>query len=614
MAASWNAIGAEQAAQEYETRLKHLEKILDDEEQRKALVQSKGDDAQAWLDFLQLLSDYPGISIPLRSSVFSIMIRLAKNSGLHPKCLSIQNVKKVGNHPVGGGGFGDVWEGVVEDPTLKHSVCLKVVRMFRESDVERLLQDYLREAIVWRQLRHRNVLPFLGIYFLDESRQQVCLVSPWMEKGNLVQFLKTTPPEAVEHLALAHDVASGLAYLHYMKIVHGDLKGLNILITTALRACIADFGLSRVSDTHALRMTTSANHPLGTARWLSPELLQGGTLTSKESDVYAYACVCYEIFTGLSPFHEIPNEMAVALQVLAGRRPLRPQSTPGIPDAMWSLMEECWAAQPSSRPRADDVLIRFARASNGDFTPIASAPEWNDSIFTQMWSSVDRPSPSITRPEFDRLLSMTPMVATQIVAQLPMPYPSTYPVPGRRLSGQRRTTGAQRKALEGIFKHDTKLNAALRNELATQLNMTARGVQVWFQNRRAKEKAKVAKVNASANNVPSASNDTQKYIYRSDGLDTEDNTAPVPHVGFSRLSSIASVASSDSSNTSVYHSCVSEYEPSPEDDGPPLHLGPFTQRRSLDASLRRLGHNPYAGLVSPKYETLTGPRISNHSS
>ncbi|KAL0579172.1 hypothetical protein V5O48_002853 [Marasmius crinis-equi] len=376
MATLWNTTGSEQAVKEYE-RLKHLETIFDDEEQRKALLQSKGNIAQAWLDLLQLLSDHPRISTRLRSSVFSIMVRLAKNSGLHPKCLSIQNVEKLGNHPVGGGGFGDVWEGVVGDGSM-----LKLS----------LLRGYLREAILWRQLRHRNVLPFLGIYFLDGSRQQVCLVSPWMEKGNLVQFLKKAPPEAVDHLSLAHDVASGLAYLHYMKIVHGDLKGLNILITIALRACIADFGLSRVADTHALRMSTSTNRPAGTARWLSPELLQGGSLTTKESDVYAYACVCYEIFTGLSPFYEVSNEMAVALQVLSGQRPSRPETTSGVPDAIWSLMERCWVALPSSRPTANDVLTRFTQISHDNLTPITPAPEWDDSIFTHLWSSVGHPS------------------------------------------------------------------------------------------------------------------------------------------------------------------------------------------------------------------------------
>ena len=141
-----------------------------------------------------------------------------------------------------------------------------------------------------------------------------------MEKGNLVQFMKASKREDIDHYALVsmlsscdvpnthavtpkiHDVASGLAYLHSKKIVHGDLKGVNILITASLRACIADFGLSRVADTQGLRMTTSNTRPVGTARWLAPELLIGGGRSSKESDVYSYACVCYEVSPDMSAY------------------------------------------------------------------------------------------------------------------------------------------------------------------------------------------------------------------------------------------------------------------------------------------------------------------------
>ena len=51
-------------------------------------------------------------------------------------------------------------------------------------------QEYTREAILWKQLKHRNVLPFLGLYYLDKNKRRLCLVSPWMENGNLVQYLK----------------------------------------------------------------------------------------------------------------------------------------------------------------------------------------------------------------------------------------------------------------------------------------------------------------------------------------------------------------------------------------------------------------------------------------
>ncbi|KAF9526669.1 hypothetical protein CPB83DRAFT_896002 [Crepidotus variabilis] len=68
-----------------------------------------------------------------------------------------------------------------------------------------------------------------------------------------------------------------------------------------------------------------------------------------------------------------------------------------------------------------------------------------------------------------------------------------YPYTPNEVKHRKRTTNQQLKVLEAIFKKDTKPNAQLRQELAQELNMTPRGVQVWFQNRRAKEKSKSVK-------------------------------------------------------------------------------------------------------------------------
>lgn len=62
----------------------------------------------------------------------------------------------------------------------------------------------------------------------------------------------------------------------------------------------------------------------------------------------------------------------------------------------------------------------------------------------------------------------------------PTDYRAFYPYTPNEVKHRKRTTSAQLKVLEGIFKRDTKPNAALRTELASQLNMTARGVQVRF--------------------------------------------------------------------------------------------------------------------------------------
>ncbi|KAK1216073.1 hypothetical protein PQX77_021304 [Marasmius sp. AFHP31] len=327
------------------------------------------------------------------------MLRLSKNSGLHPTCLFIQNVKRIGEYPIAAGGFGDVWKGTIGDSS--ELVCLKVVKVYLKSNLEQLTNEYLREAILWRQLKHPNILPFHGIYQLEHT-QQLCLISPWMDNGNLVEFLKATKREDVHHYTLVgglvYDLTSGLAYLHSRKIVHGDLKGLNILITCSFRACIADFGLSRIIDSKGLRITTSATRPVGTARWLAPELLVGGGGPSKESDIYSYACVCYEIFTGLQPFPEFTNEMAVAFHVAQGKRPSRPEETPELSDVMWALMNVCWDATPTSRPTAAHVLKEVER-----LTSSSPASDWSESLFTQVWENVEYRPFSPSSPDASKL-------------------------------------------------------------------------------------------------------------------------------------------------------------------------------------------------------------------
>ncbi|KAJ8076250.1 Rho guanine nucleotide exchange factor [Marasmius tenuissimus] len=266
---------------------------ISDKQRRNEILEATGDDAQEWLDLMQQLVEYPEVPKALRSSMFKAMIRLSKKTGFHPKCLVIHNVEMTGRHPVGGGAFGDVWEGKMGEG----AVCIKVLRVFSTSDIEQVLKDYMQEAIIWRQLDHPNLLPFMGIYYLEDDQKRLCLVSPWMERGNLVQFMKDSP-ELVDHGSLAWDVACGLSHLHDMKIIHGDLKGANILITPDLRARISDFGLSRISDTQRL-FSLQTYHSSGTTRWLAPELLRASEncVSSKESDVYAYGCVCYEVGT-----------------------------------------------------------------------------------------------------------------------------------------------------------------------------------------------------------------------------------------------------------------------------------------------------------------------------
>jgi len=126
------------------------------------------------------------------------------------------------------------------------------------------------------------------------------------------------------------------------------------------------------SKSFAARSMTAA---VGTLRWLAPELLgpseDATCASSSASDVYAYACVCYEIFSGKVPFYEMTNYQAMN-SVINGIRPPRPDTCHGLDDKIWSIIESCWTHQPLQRLDTGRIVkrLRLLSASSVDERPI----------------------------------------------------------------------------------------------------------------------------------------------------------------------------------------------------------------------------------------------------
>lgn len=195
--------------------------LLRDPKSYKKLLACRGRDAERLLDLFQDVSgslplkcwfqlsseqllDFGSFSV-VKPLISKALARLSRASGLYPRCFPLSGLCKVGQQ-VTGGGFGDIWKGWVHEPGQKVSV--KVMRVFEDSDVEavlkvcfsklpfyeqglRYIQEFGREAVIWRQLCNPNVLPFFGIYYLEK---RLCLVSPWMENGNIMEFLAKDSP------------------------------------------------------------------------------------------------------------------------------------------------------------------------------------------------------------------------------------------------------------------------------------------------------------------------------------------------------------------------------------------------------------------------------------
>ncbi|TDL24388.1 kinase-like protein, partial [Rickenella mellea] len=309
--------------------------------------------------YAQLL-DRGDLSPSQRSTLMRALTRLAKLTACYPDSLILSGIRRTCMDPVAGGGFADIWKGHLNS----NCVAMKALRIYNRSVREKALKEFCHEAIIWRQLKHPNILPFHGVFKGDHNFDRLCLISPWMDAGNVMDYLRNNPNS--HRLSLLADVLSGLSYLHYFEppIIHGDLKGANIFVTPFHTACLGDFGLSRFRDSHESTFGTTTGHTTGTLRWQAPELfdcLDDGRTThpSAESDVYSFGCVCLELMTGKPPFSEISRDGAVVKAIMNKQTPQRPSEDLqdlGLDDNLWLLMTECWDYDPSRRPGVGTLL------------------------------------------------------------------------------------------------------------------------------------------------------------------------------------------------------------------------------------------------------------------
>ncbi|KAF8181902.1 kinase-like domain-containing protein [Mycena galopus ATCC 62051] len=335
---------------------------------------SQPDDGQVLIDLLQTLLDHCSVS-KIRMFLFKGLLRFSRDFGLYPTCFALTKWQDVELYTEASGCSSDIYKASV----CGQGVSVRVIKTSGEISVSDLSKLFGHEALIWRQLDHPNVLPFVGLSYLN---QRLCLVSPWMENGSLSQYLSGESPNLDRRLSLILDVALGLQYLHQNSVVHGDLRAANVLVTPSHRACIAHFCFSSMYDARF-------NHPGSGSRegtrWLSPELLRSPeSHRDFGSDVYAFSCVCYEVLTEKLPFFELPNDSDVAGEVLHGRRPtwLNSSSTTAVLDNVQNLVRDCWNENSVERPRTVQIVQRLLGPSV-QATATCYSTDWDENLMSR---------------------------------------------------------------------------------------------------------------------------------------------------------------------------------------------------------------------------------------
>ncbi|MDV9173274.1 serine/threonine-protein kinase [Streptomyces sp. W16] len=282
--------------------------------------------------------------------------------------------------PIADGGWGWVYEGRsvrgTDDPAV---VALKFLPTsgLAPRQARGLLECAHREVEFGRRARHPRLIRVLDSLVLNEPDHAeldgaIVLVMERAERS-LRQLLGCEAGLADGQAErILTQICEGLAHLHDLGWVHGDLKPDNVLLMADGAVRLSDFGLAAELDgTHG---THGWIPPLGTPDYLPPErwkapLGERGVQARPSADIWALGIMVHQMFTGgTSPFPgATPAARGAAAQEYAGgRAPLR--LDPAVPPFWRDLATDCLAPTHEARAActAELLLARIGASGHGD--------------------------------------------------------------------------------------------------------------------------------------------------------------------------------------------------------------------------------------------------------
>ncbi|KLO11251.1 kinase-like protein [Schizopora paradoxa] len=184
------------------------------------------------------------------------------------------------------------------------------------------------------------------------------MICPWYANGSLTSFLSRYKSLVYkERLRLIREIASGLYYLHYNSIIHGDLSGANVLINDDQQALLYDFGTSKL--VRDLGLTATLTSIAYSPRWAAPEIFESDSFSNITlfGDIYSFGSVAFQVFSGKIPYAYIELERNVLLHRIRERKP--PRKTSNIKAEHWEALLKCWEHNPHARPSGESLMKFF---------------------------------------------------------------------------------------------------------------------------------------------------------------------------------------------------------------------------------------------------------------
>ncbi len=252
---------------------------------------------------------------------------------------------------IGAGTFARVYRAVHVD--TKRVVAVKVLRKrHRENPVE--YEQFLREGKMGSELRHINIVP---IYEVNGDPRAPYMVMEFVEGQTLREMLRIRKKlDTKTTLRIMADVVSGLVYAAEKGITHRDIKLSNVLVSSAGRAKLVDFGLAAAARGNDEELADCPN-----ARAIDYAALERGTGVRKDdarSDLFFVGCMIYHVLSGRAPLSESKDRLQ-RLNVSRFREiPSLNSVEPGLPHFIYALVNKSMEVDPTKRYQSAQEMLR----------------------------------------------------------------------------------------------------------------------------------------------------------------------------------------------------------------------------------------------------------------
>ncbi|KAK8886661.1 Actin- protein 3 [Tritrichomonas musculus] len=284
------------------------------------------------------------------------------------KVISLDDFEMV--RSIGSGAFSKVYLVKKKETNTYYAAKVLNTPIDEDSDGKQETLFIYREVKLVSSLNHPSILAFIGYSPTDfRSLPFPTLITEYAPNGTLREIIKLElsglAPKGwddTRKLINIYGIAVGLQYLHENEVIHRDLKPENILMDEYLFPKIADFGLSKL--TNSINQSVNIQSQMGykgTPLYMSPEILIEEEY-SKEGDVYAFAIMTYEILTGKTPFMGLSLGQLIKKVAINAERP---ELTSDISPPYQELLQNCWSQNQSERPKFEDIVE--ALKTNQDF-------------------------------------------------------------------------------------------------------------------------------------------------------------------------------------------------------------------------------------------------------